>query len=157
MEPNPARCLILACGNTLREDDGIGPFLCAWAEQCFETDHRIRCISRMQWTPELAEDVAFSETVLFLDCALDIPAGKIALTSVCADAIVQPSGSHHFDAGQLLNLGRTLYDRQPREALLLKVGASSTQLREGFSSEVEAAIPEAKRTLEDAVARLLAF
>ena len=49
------RCLILACGNTLRGDDGVGPWLAEWAENQFRTESQICVIARQQWTPELAE------------------------------------------------------------------------------------------------------
>ena len=58
MSPAKTRCLILACGNTLRSDDGIGPWLPDWAEKQFESDPRVRVISRQQWTPDLAADIA---------------------------------------------------------------------------------------------------
>jgi Ni,Fe-hydrogenase maturation factor len=35
MSPPQVRVLILACGNTLRSDDGVGPWLAEWAEQHF--------------------------------------------------------------------------------------------------------------------------
>ncbi len=37
MNQTPIQCLILACGNTLREDDGVGPFLAQWAEEHWRT------------------------------------------------------------------------------------------------------------------------
>jgi hydrogenase maturation protease len=59
------RCLVLACGNTLRGDDGIGPWLADWARHRFSDQAGFRAISRQQWTPELAEDIARAESVLF--------------------------------------------------------------------------------------------
>jgi Ni,Fe-hydrogenase maturation factor len=38
MTPTQARCLILACGNTLRGDDGVGPWLAEWAEKRFREE-----------------------------------------------------------------------------------------------------------------------
>ena len=54
MNSSPVRCLLLACGNTLRSDDGVGPWLAAWAEERFRTEARVSILSRQQWTPELA-------------------------------------------------------------------------------------------------------
>ena len=56
-----ARCLILACGNTLREDDGVGPFLAQWAEERWRDDPRVRVLCDHQWTPDMAEEIAAAE------------------------------------------------------------------------------------------------
>ena len=70
-----ARCLVLACGNTLRSDDGVGPKLAAWAEERFRENPEVRVISRQQWTPDLAEDIAGADSVLFVDASVKPPAG----------------------------------------------------------------------------------
>jgi hydrogenase maturation protease len=68
MSSTQARCLILACGNTLRGDDGVGLWLAEWAEQRFSDQPGVRIIADHQWTPELAEDVARAQSLLFIDC-----------------------------------------------------------------------------------------
>ena len=70
MNKNPIQVLILACGNTLRSDDGVGPWLANWAEERFGAHPAIRVVSRQQWTPDLAQDVAQAESVLFIDLPL---------------------------------------------------------------------------------------
>jgi hypothetical protein len=57
---NSARvsCLILACGNPLRGDDGVGPWLAEWAAQHFRDQSLVRVRASAQWTPELAEEIA---------------------------------------------------------------------------------------------------
>ena len=77
-----ARCLILACGNTLREDDGVGPFLAAWAEERFGVEPRVRIITRQQWTPDLAVDLAEAEAVIFIDCSVDGEPGSVKIAPV---------------------------------------------------------------------------
>jgi hydrogenase maturation protease len=150
-----ARCLILACGNTLREDDGVGPFLARWAENRWRNDARVRVIWDHQWTPELIEDVAQAESVVFVDCATDCAAGSVRIMRVHAAPDSSHPGTHHLDASQLLVLSKEVYDRMPDTSLLLTVGAASLELREGFSEAVEAALPEAQQVLERCVQRLL--
>ena len=70
MKLTKARCLVLSCGNTLRGDDGIGPWLAEWAEERFKDEAGVRVVSRQQWTPDLVEEIAEAETVLFVDCSL---------------------------------------------------------------------------------------
>jgi hydrogenase maturation protease len=156
MQTKPIRCLILACGNTLRGDDGAGIWLARWAEQRFANTDGLRIIARQQWTPELAEEIAGSESVLFIDCSVDSPAGSVQLTPVEPAKGVQGFATHHLGAAELLALGGELYGPLPRIALLLTIGAASTELGEELSGAVKAALPDACRLLEETVLRLLA-
>ena len=65
--------------------------------------------------------------------------------------------THHIGAPELLALAQELYGSLPHQALLLTVGAGSTELREGFSAAVTAALPEAYDLLETTVTQLLAI
>jgi hydrogenase maturation protease len=156
MTVTPVRCLILACGNTLRSDDGVGPWLATWAEERFSAEPAVRVISRQQWTPDLAHDIALSDSVLFVDCALDAGPGAVRV------ALVQPSrpqaalATHHTGAPELLALSQELYASLPRNAILLTMGAGSIEMGETFSPSVQAALPEACRWLENTIHQLLA-
>jgi hydrogenase maturation protease len=150
-----ARCLILACGNTLREDDGIGPFLAQWAEVRWRNDERVRVMCDHQWTPEVVEDVASADSIIFVDCATDCDPGLVRTMAVKPAADNSKMGTHHLDAAQLLALSQQYYGRMPRSSLLLTVGAGSLELREGFSEAVESALPKARQMLDDSVQRLL--
>jgi hydrogenase maturation protease len=152
---NHIRCLILACGNTLREDDGVGPFLARWAEERWRDDARVQVLCDHQWTPEMAEDVAQAESVLFVDCATDSAPGLVRSMAVEPAPDSTRLGTHHLDASQLLALARDLYGTIPRTSLLLTIGAGSLGLREGFSKAVQAALSEATQELEDTVQGLL--
>ena len=151
------RCLILACGNTLRGDDGVGPWLAQWANEKFGDAPGVRVITRQQWTPELADDIAGADGVVFVDCAMDTEAGTVRVTRV--DAIGDAGGlaTHHVDAGKLLRLAEELYGSKPGTSLLLTIGAGSVELGEGFSEAVEKALPEACALLKDAVEDMLRF
>jgi hydrogenase maturation protease len=155
MKREPARCLILACGNTLRGDDGIGPFLAAWAEQRFESEAEVQVVARQQWTPELAEEVSRAESVLFIDCSIELAAGAIAVAPVIPAAAEQGLATHHLGAAELLALAKEFYDSLPRIALQLTIGAGSLELSEELSPAVTVSLPEARRLLEETVVRLL--
>jgi hydrogenase maturation protease len=155
MTPTTTRCLILACGNTLRGDDGVGPWLAQWAEDRFRSDPEIRVLSRHQWTPELAEEIACSSSVLFIDCSIESDPGSIRLAPVEPAAAAQGLATHHLGAAELLALARDLYNSQPVTAQILTIGAESTELGEEFSATVNAALPGACGLLEKTVRRLL--
>lgn len=144
-------CLILACGNVLREDDGFGPWLAAWAKERFRYDPRLCVLARHQWTPELAEDIAAANAVIFIDCATNSDPGLVQMKLIESSDERKDFATHQLDARQLLLLANQLYSRQPRQALLLSVGAGSLELREGFSAPVLAALPEACKLLERSI------
>lgn len=148
-------CLILACGNTLRSDDGIGPFLAEWADDRFHAETSVRIISRQQWTPELAEKIACAESVLFIDCSIASAPGSLQLLPVQPASAREGLATHHTGAAELLSISHELYNSLPREAHLLTIGAGSTELGEGFSEAVTAAIPGAFSLIEETVLRLL--
>src|ERR1035437_2607468 len=153
-QPSP-RCLILACGNTLRTDDGVGLWLAEWAEQRFSGQPGVRVIADHQWTPELAEDVARAHSVLFIDCSIDSEPGSLNLTPVEPASSDPEHNTHHLGAAELLALGRELYNSLPREALQLTIGAGSIEFGEAFSPAVTAALPAACKLIEETVLRLL--
>src|ERR1035441_5870011 len=115
MSNTKARCLILACGNTLRGDDSLGPWLARWADVRFKSDPEVRVICRQQWTPEWAEEVARAEAVLFIDCSVDSAPGSIHLLPV-EPATTQGLGTHHSGAAELLAMSREFYGSIPRSA-----------------------------------------
>jgi hydrogenase maturation protease len=154
---NRARCLILACGNTLRGDDGVGPWLASWAEERFDGEAGVRVVSRQQWTLELAEEIAAAEAVLFVDCTVAFGAGLVCVADVQASAHSEKIDTHQQGASELLGMARDLYASLPRAAMLLTVGAGSLELGEEFSAAVKAALPEACRLLDETVVRLLAY
>ena len=153
---DPVRCLILACGNTLRGDDGVGPWLAAWAEERFEAVPAVRVLSRQQWTPDLAEDVAQAESVVFIDCSVESSPGEVRVHPVEPAPAGPGLATHHVGAAELLALARELYNSLPRKAVLLTVGAGSTELGETFSKIVADALPEACSLLETTIRNWIA-
>jgi hydrogenase maturation protease len=155
IEPS-ARCLVLACGNTLRSDDGVGPKLATWAEERFREEPDVRVVSRQQWTPDLAKDIAAADSVLFVDSSVDSVPGRVCLSPVQSNRGNGDAATHSLEAHELLGLTRSLYGSIAAHAMLLTVGASSTELGETLSDRVEAALPRARGVLEKAVLRFLA-
>lgn len=156
MTPASARCVILACGNTLRGDDGVGPWLAAWAEKRFQAEPRVRVIWRQQWTPELAEDIAGAEGVLFIDCSVNSAAGSVDMAPVEPIPQTGALATHHLGPAELLALAHSLYNSLPQMSMLLTIGAGSIELREDLSSAVRDALPLACTRMEETVVSFLA-
>lgn len=149
------RCLILACGNPLRGDDGLGLWLAAWAEDRFRAEAGVRVMARQQWTPELAQDISQAASVLFVDASVACSPGAIQIASVDPTLDSPVFATHHLSARQLLGLCSVGYGRVPRKALLFTVGIDSVDLGETLSDTVEALIPQAQALIETAVSHLL--
>lgn len=154
-ENERARCLILACGNTLRSDDGVGPWLATWCEGRFAGEPGVRVIARQQWTPDLAEEIAHADAVVFVDCAIDAAPGTLRIAEVEPDSAQDGLSTHHLGAAELLRLSEEFYSCRPRNALLLTLGAGSTEMGETFSESIKGALPQACKALETAVQGLL--
>ena len=65
--------LVIGYGNELRGDDAAGPRVAAAVEQWQIPD--VRVLIRHQLTPELADPIASSGLVIFVDAALDAEGG----------------------------------------------------------------------------------
>jgi len=151
MNSDPTRCLILACGNPLRSDDGIGAWLATWAQAQFQDLPAVRVVYRQQWTPELADEIARSQSVIFIDASTNAPPGAIELRRVSPARDMGPPATHHLNAQQLLGVCQELYETLPRNSLLLTIGAGSVGFGETFSTPVHDSLPEACRLLEKSV------
>lgn len=149
------RCLVLACGNTVRGDDGVGPWLAQWAAGRFAREPAVRVLASHQWTPDVAEDLAQAESAIFIDCAIDSDPGAVRVLPVAPASSVEALATHHVGAPELLALARDFYGAHPAQALLLTVGAGSTTFGETFSLAVTGALPAACRLLEDTILRLV--
>ncbi|MGP8184676.1 MAG: hydrogenase maturation protease [Terracidiphilus sp.] len=155
MTEKTARCLVLACGNPLRSDDGVGLRLADWATQRFQSDASVRVLSSQQWTPDLAHEIASADSLLFVDCSVESAPGRIVLAPVSMASGEPASTTHHMDPPGLLALAHSLYGSRPAHAMLLTVGASSMELGETLTGPVQAAMPRAQRVLEKTVLRFL--
>ncbi len=156
MTETPVRCLVLACGNSLRGDDGLGPWLANWAEKQFRSSPAVRIVARQQWTAELAEDIAHAQSVLFVDSSVAAPPGAIQLVPVAPAAGVPPFTTHNLGAPKLLALSNELYSSLPNAVFLLTIGAAASNLGEEFSEPVKRALPAACTLLEATIRELLA-
>jgi len=101
-DPGPIRCLILACGNPLRSDDGVGPWLASWAQEHFGADPSVRIMYRQQWTPELADHISRAATAIFIDASTNAPPGAVQLNRVTPGEDAAGLATHHMQAPQLL-------------------------------------------------------
>lgn len=82
------------------------------------------------------------DLAVFIDATVAVPPGNVAVARLGTGAAVAGGLVHHVDPAQLLALAGQLYGRAP-DAFLVTVGAASTELGEGLSQPVAAAVPGA--------------
>lgn len=128
-------CLVIGIGNPLRGDDGVGAWL---AEQ-------VGGRSVQQLTPELAEELAQRDAVLFIDAWCAPPGAAPHLRDL------NPAGtgadSHRLEPEGLLAVSQALYGRVPAAQLLL-VPAYAFAHGSALSASVQARLPEAQALLQ---------
>jgi len=112
----------------LRSDDGVGTRLAEWAEERFRANGDVRVVARQQWTPDLAEDIAAVESVLFVDSSIKFARTRATLTQLSRRKATMVRRHitwmrTNFCAGQ-----RTLRLPIDHPFMLLTVGAGSTEL-----------------------------
>jgi hydrogenase maturation protease len=135
------RKLLLACGNPLRGDDGVGGRIA----EALERDggfSDLRIEVSHQFTPELAECVRDAELVVFVDASALIAAGQIKLEQMEVEGETARAFTHHLTPASLMALTQALYSVQPKRAYALSVGASNFELGQRLSATVEGTIPE---------------
>jgi hydrogenase maturation protease len=132
--------LVLACGNSLRGDDGLAVAIARFLHAGF-CDPRTEILASQQWTPELAEPISRADLVIFLDASVSLSPGSIRLQSVAPAAPRPGSLTHSVTPGALLGLAKQLYERVPERAYLLTVGGESFEYPERLCHSVLRAIP----------------
>ena len=135
-----AEILIIGYGSPLRGDDAIGWNAAEELERCFHTDPLVRVIATQQLTPELADDVAASSFVLFLDASSSTKPGEICAARIHA----QSAGSsfvHNLSPAWLLATAKQLRPTAP-EAICITLGGWSFAVGDRISPRAQLRFPE---------------
>lgn len=143
--------LVIGCGNTLRGDDAAG----VRAVEMFSHRHpNIDCLCMHQLTPELAEQIADYDTVIFIDADANA-------TQSCARAIALCVGTeqprtHFVSPESLIALSQHLYRRVPATAYTIGIPATQFEFSEQLSSSTERAVKDSMLIIEHIIAQTAA-
>ncbi len=112
------KILIIGYGNTLRGDDGVGYKIAEIIEQ-WNLDN-ITSFAVHQLTPDLAENIAKVDTVIFIDAVpvTDINTAKLEIKTL----YINPKSNnlaHHNNPEQLLSLTQAIYNKVPQAYWIL--------------------------------------
>ena len=152
-EPEARRgALVIGYGNTLRSDDGAGPFVARALEA--RVPARTRILDAHQLTPEMAIDISVATRVVFVD-AIDAT-GESApqesgprVSQLEPEPGADPLNPHASDPGSLLWLAKTLFGGAP-EAWLVAIPGTEFGFGETLS-------PGTARASADAIAQVEAL
>jgi hydrogenase maturation protease len=148
MERSPhSKRLVIGIGNPLRGDDGVGACLAEQAAMLTAADPvgPVAVRSVQQLTPELAQELAQLEDVLFIDAwhTPDTVEPRLMAIAAAAGALE----SHRLEPAQLPAASQALYGRMPR-AQLLQVPAHAFGHGMELSAELQAVLPVARALLK---------
>jgi len=145
-----SRLLIVAVGNPLRGDDGVGWHIAEALRSGFPDSQveLVEIVACHQLTPELADRVRQARTVIFVDAALDLLPGQIELSAISASEGHHTKLSHALTPRVLLALTQELYGTLTAESFLLKIGGSSFEVSADLSEPVQRSIPAAVERIQ---------
>jgi len=134
------KALVLACGNSLRGDDGVAFQVVSYLrnDSC---DPAAEFYCQQQWTPELAEPISQADIVIFVDAAVGAPPGSIACRRLQPAPSASLTSTHITSPDSLLLLAEELYGKSPARAYCITIAGDSFELKETLSDPVCDAIP----------------
>ena len=131
--------LVIGYGNSLRSDDGAGPFV---ARQL-----GAGAIAYHQLAPELAATISQAQRVIFVDAHAGVPAGQIVIQPILPRV---SAAIHRFAPETLLAWSQQLYGRAP-DAVLIGIGGESFAFGEGLSPAARRAARAALRVIRSSI------
>ncbi len=146
----PGGALVIGYGNTLRSDDGAGPFVARALEGRVPAGTRV--LDAHQLTPEMAIAISAAKRVVFVD-AVEAPLESAPRVSrLEPEPGADPLNPHASDPGSLLWLAKTLFGGAP-EAWLVAIPGAEFGFGETLSPGAARASAEAIVQVEALLAR----
>ena len=146
--------LVIGYGNPLRSDDGVG---CVIAEELAKRlnapTSQVQVVSCHQLNPELAEPIADTLAVIFVDASVDLAPGEVRVNTVTPDRF-SPVFAHNMKPSALLATASELFGQAP-PAKSVGIGASSFDMGIGLTPQVRGAVAKAVAAVEKEIQRYL--
>jgi len=141
------KVLVIGYGNILRGDDAAGVRA---AELVAKRYPEIECICVHQLMPELAEQVAQYNTVVFIDAEVNAIKPNVR-TVEFSDGSDQPR-THFLSPKSLLTLSQQLYQRVPTTVYAIGIPATEFEFSEQLSSSTARVVKEIMNLIESIIA-----
>ncbi|MEL7502290.1 MAG: hydrogenase maturation protease [Cyanobacteria bacterium J06554_6] len=144
----PCSFLVIGYGNELRGDDAVGPTVAAAVASWHLPS--VRTLSVQQLVPELADELAQADYVIFVDACSQSCTRSIQIEPIVMGALSsedQFTGSHVYDPWTLLKLTESLHGYHP-QAWLLQVPIECFALGEQLSPTAQHGCDRVLRAIE---------
>ena len=140
--------LVIGYGNPLRGDDGVGCIVAEEvAKRMCQPDSRVQVVACHQLNPEMAEAVADTQAVIFVDASVKVPPGQVSVSTVVPDRFSPAFTSHGMEPPALLATAAELFGQAPPAKAVL-IGAASFDSIMSLTPEVQAGVRIALRVIE---------
>lgn len=130
--------LIAGIGNTLRGDDGVGPWVAEQLEKMSLPD--VECRAWQQLPLELLEELQEFECAVIVDCAQS--GSRVRFEQIAAAASANPASSHHLSPEGLARLAAKLYDFNP-DIWLCSIPGEQFEVSDAISPQTQSRGAEA--------------
>ena len=149
-----AKTLIIAYGNRDREDDGAGWHILDKlaqqlgletpqfpGEQVTTTDGKLTLLYLFQLLPEMAEDIADYDQLIFIDAHNSPSLPNLVFEQVSPDQ-THSAFTHHMNPGELLAIAQILEKKLP-QSWILSVRGFSFRFAQTLSKETSEMVDQA--------------
>ena len=150
-----ADVLVIGYGNPLRGDDGVGPVIAEeLARNMCALDPKVKVVACHQLNPEMAEAVADTRAVIFVDASVELKPGDVRISTVQPDQFAPAAFTHSMKPSALLATASELFGQAPR-AQKVAIGAASFDIGMALTPEVRAAVSKATKLIQTEIHRYL--
>jgi hydrogenase maturation protease len=146
------RVLIIAYGNPLRSDDGVGWVVAEELRRRLALPE-VEVLQLQQLLPEVAEGLSRAETVIFVDASCDGEVGEVRCQPVTPPP-AEVQFTHQLSPAEVLGLAGQLYGATP-QAFCVTLTGHCFEHGEELSESVAARLPTLAATVEQLTRRVL--
>jgi len=146
------RVLIIAYGNPLRSDDGVGWIVAEELRRRLALPE-VEVLQLQQLLPEVAESLSHADAVIFVDASCDGEPGELRCRPVTPPP-AKVQFTHQLSPAELLGLAGQLYGATP-QAFCVTLTGHCFEHGEELSESVAARLPTLATTVEQLTRRVL--
>ncbi len=148
-----SRVLIVAYGNPLRSDDGVG-WIAADELRRRLASPQVEILQLQQLLPEVGESLRRADTVIFVDANCAGEPGDVRWERVTAPP-AKVQFSHQLTPSEVLGLASEIYGARP-QAFCATITGEGFDHGEGLSNRVAARLPQLVSGIEQVTKQILA-
>ena len=146
------RVLIVAYGNPLRSDDGVGWVVAEELRRSLALPE-VEVLRLQQLLPEVAESLSRAETVIFVGASCEGEVGEVRRQPVTPPA-AKVQFTHQLSPAEVLGLASQLYGATP-QAFCVTLTGHCFEHGEELSESVAARLPDLAATVEQLTKQIL--